>query len=230
MEKRRENGQIVSKAISFLLKNIALMVVAVSLVLFIGGRFELASATQPNAEFEIQQLASCYSLGTDAIGRGNLLEGKNIYRKCFTQDAVLTAIFPDGASETRYGTDSWADFVSSVFQGNGYTATQHLMGTINISVQGNDATMTSYLHATHKRSETSIDVANGTYEDEVVKKNGKWQIRNRTLKLIDFLNLSSPTTNSSSTNARTTNSLTTNSESTDSESTFVRPNIPRLKH
>jgi SnoaL-like domain len=218
VEKRRENGRIVAKAISFLLNRITLVVIAVTLVLFVGGRFELASATQPNEELEIQQLTSCYALGTDAIGRGNLLEGKNIYRDCFTQDAVLTAIFPDGASETRYGTDSWADFVYSVFQGNGYQATQHLMGTINISVENNKATMTSYLHATHKRSETSIDVANGTYEDKVVKNNGRWKIRNRTLKLIDFLNLSSPTTNSSSANSRTTSSSTTS----------VTPNIPHL--
>ncbi|WP_414571962.1 nuclear transport factor 2 family protein [Nostoc sp. CCY 9925] len=219
MEKRRENGRIVSKAISLLLNRISLIALAVTIVLFIGGRFEIASATQPNAELEIQKLASCYALGTDAIGRGNVLEGKNIYRDCFTQDAVLTAVFPDGASETRIGTDAWADFVYSVFQGNGYLATQHLMGSINISFQNNKATMTSYLHATHKRSETSIDVANGTYEDEVVNKNGRWKIRNRTLKLIDFLNLSSPTSDSSATNARTTNSSTT----------FVTPNIPRLK-
>ncbi|MHC0065303.1 nuclear transport factor 2 family protein [Nostoc sp. UIC 10890] len=219
MEKRRDNGRIVKNAISFLLNRITLVVIAVALVLFIGGRFEIASATQPNAELEIQKLTSCYALGTDAIGRGNLLEGKNIYRDCFTQDSVLTAIFPDGASETRYGTDSWADFVYSVFQGNGYQATQHLIGTINISVENNKATATSYLHATHKRSETSIDVANGTYEDKVIKTNGRWKIRNRTLKLIDFLNLSSPTTSSSSTNARSTNS----------SATFVRPNIPHLK-
>ncbi|MEH1854792.1 MAG: nuclear transport factor 2 family protein [Nostoc sp.] len=219
MEKRRENGRIVANAISFLLNRITLVVIAVALVLFIGGRFEIASASQPDAELEIQKLTSCYALGTDAIGRGNLQEGKNIYRNCFTQDAVLTAIFPDGATQTNYGTDPWADFVYSVFQGNGYTATQHLMGTINISVENNKATMTSYLHATHKRSETSIDVANGTYEDKVVKTNGRWKIRNRTLKLIDFLNLSSPTTASSSTNARSTNS----------SDTFVRPNIPRLK-
>ncbi|MFN6475440.1 nuclear transport factor 2 family protein [Nostoc sp. DedQUE07] len=219
MEKRRENGGIVSKAISFLLNRITLIALAVILVLFVGGKFEVASATQPNAELEIQKLTSCYALGTDAIGRGNLQEGKNIYRDCFTQDSVLTAIFPDGATQTNYGTDSWADFVYSVFQGNGYTATQHLMGTINISIQNNQATMTSYLHATHKRSETSIDVANGTYEDQVVNRNGRWKIRNRTLKLIDFLNLSSPTTASSSTNARSANSSTT----------FIRPNIPRIK-
>ncbi|MBD2677269.1 MULTISPECIES: nuclear transport factor 2 family protein [Nostoc] len=230
MEKRRENGRIISKAISFLLNRITLIVLAATLVLFVGGRFEIASAAQPNAELEIQKLANCYALGTDAIGRGNLLEGKNIYQNCFTQDAVLTAVFPDGASETRYGTDSWADFVYSVFQGNGYQATQHLMGTINISVQNNQATMTSYLHATHKRSETSIDVANGTYEDEVVNKNGRWKIRNRTLKLIDFLNLSSPTTDSSAAASSATDSSAANARTTNSSPTFVRPKIPRLKH
>nr|WP_175586538.1 nuclear transport factor 2 family protein [Nostoc sp. UIC 10630] len=194
---------------------ITLIVLAVILVLFIGGRFELASATQPNAELEIQKLTSCYALGTDAIGRGNLLEGKNIYRDCFTQDSVLTAIFPDGTTQTNYGTDAWADFVYSVFQGNGYTATQHLMGTINISIENNKAMMTSYLHATHKRSETSIDVANGTYEDQVVNINGRWKIRKRTLKLIDFLNLSSPTVDSSNANARSSNS----------SAHFVRPKM-----
>ncbi|QKQ76622.1 nuclear transport factor 2 family protein [Nostoc sp. TCL240-02] len=215
MEKRREAGRIVTKAISFLLNQITLIVLAVILVLFIGGRFELANATQPNAELEIQKLTSCYALGTDAIGRGNLLQGKNIYRDCFTQDAVLTAIFPDGTTQTNYGTDAWADFVYSVFQGNGYTATQHLMGTINISIENNKATMTSYLHATHKRSETSIDVANGTYEDQVVNINGRWKIRKRTLKLIDFLNLSSPTVESANTNARSSNS----------SANFVRPKM-----
>ncbi|RCJ27047.1 hypothetical protein A6770_02475 [Nostoc minutum NIES-26] len=204
MEKRKENRRIISKIISFLSNRITLILLAATLVLF-GGRFELAraiqpsfeaaSVTQPNAELEIQKLTNCYALGTDAIGSGNLQEGKKIYRDCFTQDAQITAIFPDGASETRFGTDAWADFVYSVFQGNGYQATQHLMGTINVSVRSDRAKMSSYLHATHKRSDTSIDVANGTYEDDVVlNRNGRWKISNRTLKLIDFLNLSSPTT------------------------------------
>ncbi|BDI18973.1 hypothetical protein ANSO36C_47750 [Nostoc cf. commune SO-36] len=83
VEKRREKGRIVANTISFLLNRITFVVIAIALVLFIGGRFELASASQPNAELEIQKLTSCYALGTDAIGRGNLLEGKNIYRRLF---------------------------------------------------------------------------------------------------------------------------------------------------
>jgi SnoaL-like domain len=192
MVKRRENKRGFLRFVPVLLYPTALIAIAAALVILIGGRFELASASQPNSELEIQKLTVCYALGTDAIGSGNLQEGKNIYRDCFTQNATVTAIFPNGASETRIGTDAWADFVYAVFQGNGYQATQHLIGTINISVQGSQATMSSYLHATHKLSDTSIDVANGTYEDEVVQENGRWKISRRTLKLIDFLNLSSP--------------------------------------
>ncbi|MDB9372459.1 nuclear transport factor 2 family protein [Nodularia sphaerocarpa] len=194
MERRREQRHIFSRLVSILLHRVTLIALAITFVLLIGGRFEPANATQPNAQLELQKLTTCYALGTDAIGSGNVLEGKNIYRDCFTQNAVITAVFPDGASQTLIGTDAWADFVASVFQNNGYQATQHLIGTINISVQGNQGNMSSYLHATHKRSDTSIDIANGTYEDEVVKVNGSWKIQSRTLKLITFLNLTSPPT------------------------------------
>ncbi|BAY11775.1 nuclear transport factor 2 family protein [Calothrix sp. NIES-2098] len=170
-----------------------LIAVIATVLVLVGGTIELASASQPNDRSEIEQLTVCYALGTDAIGRGDIQQGKNIYQNCFTPNAKITAIFPDGVTiETRIGTNDWADFVASVFKGNGYVATQHLMGTINIDVNGNSGKMTSYLHATHKRSDISIDVANGTYEDEVIKQNGRWLIRSRTLKLITFLNLSSP--------------------------------------
>jgi SnoaL-like domain len=170
-----------------------LIAVIATVLVLLGGTIELASASQPNAQSDIEKLTVCYALGTDAIGRGDIQGGKNIYQDCFTPNATITAIFPDGVTTaTRVGSNDWADFVASVFQGNGYVATQHLMGTINIAINGNTATMTSYLHATHKRSDTSIDVANGTYEDEIIQQNGRWKIRRRTLKLITFLNLSSP--------------------------------------
>ncbi|BAZ37857.1 hypothetical protein NIES4101_37830 [Calothrix sp. NIES-4101] len=192
MEKRKNQRLAISNFIPRLPGITALIAAVVALFVLLGGTFESALASQPNAESEIEQLTVCYALGTDAIGKGDVQAGKNIYRDCFTEDATITAIFPDGGQATYTGTNAWGDFVASVFRGNGYVATQHLIGTINIAVQGNNAKMTSYLHATHKRSETSIDVANGTYEDEVVKQNGRWKIRRRTLKLITFLNLSSP--------------------------------------
>ncbi|MBD2214723.1 nuclear transport factor 2 family protein [Calothrix sp. FACHB-156] len=169
-----------------------LIAVIATVLVLLGGTFQFAFASQPNAQLDIEKLTVCYALGTDAIGRGDLQGGKNIYPDCFTPNATITAVFPNGDTQTYIGTNAWADFVYAVFQGNGYVATQHLIGTININVNGNNATMTSYLHATHKRSESSIDVANGTYEDEVIQQNGRWKIRRRTLKLITFLNLSSP--------------------------------------
>ncbi|MEA5569453.1 nuclear transport factor 2 family protein [Calothrix sp. UHCC 0171] len=193
MEKRKNQRLAISSFTPRFKGMTALIAAIVTLIVLLGGTFESALASQPNAESEIEQLTVCYALGTDAIGKGDIQAGKNIYRDCFTEDATITAIFPDGVTtETRVGTSAWGDFVASVFRANGYVATQHLIGTVNIAVQGNTAKMTSYLHATHKRSETSIDVANGTYEDEVIKQNGRWKIRRRTLKLITFLNLSSP--------------------------------------
>jgi hypothetical protein len=192
MEKTQKNRLITAKSMWRFKGFKTLIAVIVTLLVMVGGTFEFASASQPNAKSDIEQLTVCYALGTDAIGAGDIQKGKNIYQDCFTDDAEITAIFPDGASASSTGTDEWADFVASVFQGNGYVATQHLIGTINIAVNGNTATMTSYLQATHKISDTSIDVANGTYEDELIKENGRWKIRRRTLKLITFLNLSSP--------------------------------------
>lgn len=196
MEKRK-NERLVTSSFIPRLKGFRIFIALIAtLIVLLGGTLEFAFASQPNAESEIEQLTVCYALGTDAIGRGDIQGGKNIYRDCFTEDATITAVFPDGVTTaTRVGTSAWGDFVASVFQGNGYVATQHLIGTVNIAVNGNTATMTSYLHATHKRSDTSIDVANGTYEDEVIKQNGRWKIRRRTLKLITFLNLSSPPSN-----------------------------------
>jgi hypothetical protein len=149
-------------------------------------------------EAEIAKLPVCYALATDAIGRGDTAGGKAIYAPCFTNNAVLAVYFPDSPfsgppSYTTVGTDSWGDFVEDTFAASGYTVTQHLIGSIDVHVNGNKATMTSYLHATHVLPDGTIDVANGTYEDEVVRKNGTWKIKTRTLKLITFLNLGTPT-------------------------------------
>ncbi|MBO3459730.1 nuclear transport factor 2 family protein [Aetokthonos hydrillicola Thurmond2011] len=192
MERGKNNRVIASRLIPRVFRSTTLTPLIAVLVLLLGGMFEFTSASEPSTFSDIAQLTSCYALGTDAIGRGEIQQGKNIYQNCFTTDATITAIFPDGTTVTKVGTNSWADYVASVFQGNGYTATQHLIGTINTTVTGDTAKMSSYLQATHKRSDTSIDVANGTYEDEVIKQNGIWKIRSRTLKLITFLNLSSP--------------------------------------
>ena len=147
---------------------------------------------------EIAELAYCYAEGTDAIGGGDLAAGKAIYGDCFTADATGQAWFPGadfngppGLSAT--GTDAWADAVASVFTGNGYIATQHLMGNIRISLDGNSGTMRSYLSATHVVDpDGAVDLAHGTYVDTVVRTPQGWRISARSLYLIDFLRLESP--------------------------------------
>ena len=140
-------------------------------------------------EVDIRKLTICYAHGTDAIGQGDVAAGRALYQPCFTKDAPFSVVFPNGQQEQRTGSDAWADFVASVFQGAGYTSTQHLLGTISIEVQDKSATMSTYLHATHVLPNGSIDVANGTYEDTVVKTDEGWRIQSRKLTLITFLNL-----------------------------------------
>ncbi len=161
----------------------------ISFFLCMSGPSFAADLSDLQAEADIRKLTNCYALGTDALGAGNLQQGKELYQNCFTPDAPIAAFFPDGQGNERKGPDAWADFVYGLFQDNKYTATQHLIGTITINVNGGTATMSSYLHATHLRPNGSIDVANGTYEDEVIKTEQGWRIRTRTLKLITFLNL-----------------------------------------
>ena len=147
-------------------------------------------------EAAIRRLTICYALGTDAIGAGDVDKGKALYKSCFTEDAPIAALFPDGQGTERTGPAAWADFVNEIFRDNKYTATQHLIGTTNVNIDHTAgktprmaASMTSYLHATHLLPDGSINVANGTYEDEVVKTGTGWRIRKRTLRLITFLNL-----------------------------------------
>lgn len=147
---------------------------------------------------EIADLSYCYAEGTDAIGRGDLAGGKQIYSQCFTSNAVIQAWFP-GADPNgppglqAVGTAAWADAVEGVFSGNGYIATQHHMGNVRIELDGNSGTMSSYLSATHVIDPAgSVELAHGTYVDTVVHTNHGWRIAHRKLYLIDFLRLESP--------------------------------------
>ncbi|WP_413200575.1 nuclear transport factor 2 family protein [Nostoc piscinale] len=226
MKKGREIQQVASNLMSFFVKRLSLILLAGVMVIFVGGKFDVASASQPNAESEIESLSVCYALGTDAIGSGNLSKGIETYQKCFTPDAKITAIFPNGAQATFIGAVSWANFVASVFTTNGYTATQHLLGTFDIDIKNNTATMSSYLHATHKISDTSIDVANGTYVDKVVIQRGKWLIKERVLTLIDFLNLSSPGSPQAQASSAARSSNSDSNTSSDDSDEPHRPHVP----
>ena len=147
---------------------------------------------------EIEDLAYCYAAATDAIGRGDVQGGKDLYHTCFTPNAAIGASYPgsdpNGPPDlVSNGPDAWAAVVQSVFATAGYESTQHMMSNIRISIQGNTATMTSYLNATHVLDPyTGVNIANGTYEDVVVRTPAGWRIKKRTLRLISFVHLESP--------------------------------------
>jgi hypothetical protein len=162
----------------------------------------------------VAALIYCYARGTDEIGDATtnsdpLAAGLAVYRGCFTADAQFRAWFPqqpfdsqtfpnpdanpDTAPTPFIGPDAWAAFVNAVFRGNGYTFTQHMLGNVDVSIQGNRALLTAYLNATHVRSGDAIGgpsrcvaVANGTYSMQAEKRRGRWVATRLDLTLIDF--------------------------------------------
>lgn len=139
---------------------------------------------------QIQQLSVNYALGTDAIGRDDKALGLALYEKTFTANAEIMVA---GAPSTlRIGAAAWADFVESVFRGNNYDRTQHLIGTISVTNdrdRGRRAHMSTYLHATHHVADNSaLLVVLGTYDDVVVRVRGRWRIAKRTLSVMTSWN------------------------------------------
>jgi len=182
------------------LARVALIAGLSSLLLAGGLGLRASNATPSNnpsdsrveAEVKIAKLTNCYAVGIDAIGQSNVPAGLDIWDDCFTSDATFAVWFAgsnfNGPPDyTTVGTTSWGNFANSFFRNAGYVATQHLMGTIVVDVDGPTANMSSYLQASHFLADGSVDIAKGTYEDEVVRENGRWKIKRRTLKLISSM-------------------------------------------
>jgi hypothetical protein len=147
------------------------------------------------AQMEIGALAARYAAGVDAIGRGNVEEGRQILRTCFTDDVVFESFLPlhdpnAPAAFSFIGLDAFADGASAGFSFWGYTATQHHVGNVQVTVQGNTATMKSYITAFHVLDwSSSGDLATGTYIDQVVHTPAGWRIAHRSLHATSFLRL-----------------------------------------
>lgn len=165
-----------------------------------------AEGTSPNglqelkALHEIEDLEYCYAAGTDAIGRGDLQEGKQIYAQCFTQNAPIVITAPgadpeDPPAVVVPSANAWADLIDGLFTDAGYVSTQHLISNIRIDIHsnGHQATITSYLSATHVLDPvSSIQVAHGAYESEAIKTPSGWKLKKRMFRTQTFLRLDSP--------------------------------------
>ena len=144
-------------------------------------------------EARIHRLTVNYALGTDAIGRNDKATGLAYYARTFTDDVHIMVA---GAPTTlRIGPVAWAEFVDGVFRSSGYDATQHLIGTVDVTFPRgangeNEARMSSYLHATHHKQDGSANfIVLGTYVDKVIRQHGKWRIAERTLSVMTAWNV-----------------------------------------
>lgn len=138
--------------------------------------------------------------------------GLDRYRECFADDFRFNLVLPDGTAmpwETLIPTHAegndralqWANYVNNTFRGdwdcpaagpcnrNQYESTQHQLGSILVTVDGDTAFLESYLiaiHAYHPQDaggRTGMSVNYGTYRNEVVRERGRWVIRERQLIL-----------------------------------------------
>ena len=100
------------------------------------------------------------------------------YGSCFTEDAVISGF----GSQTINGRQAWVDFVDEALKR--FTATQHFIGNQVVELKGDKATMRTYVQATHflvdRPGTTSTLFA--IYHDELVRKNGEWQITDHRLE------------------------------------------------
>ncbi len=149
---------------------------------------------------DIEDLEYCYASGTDAIGRGDLVKGKQIYATCFLPNApvIISQIGdPPGAppSVSMPSSAAWADLIDGLFQDAGYVSTQHKISNVRVDILpgGLKAKITSYLTATHVYDpESSIQVSHGRYESEAVWTPFGWRLSKRTYHTLTFLRLDSP--------------------------------------
>ncbi len=100
---------------------------------------------------------------------------------CFTSDAVFEFV---GVRRTA-GVDNikWA-----AKRLERYSKTQHQLGTQLIQVQGDEADAETYVVAYHwgneGGAEREVMVVGGRYVDRLVRRDGRWLIRQRTLQAI----------------------------------------------
>ena len=131
---------------------------------------------------EIEYLRRLYAKATDYIGTHDekkVAEGRAIYARIFTPDAKLrTAPLTDDPYVAN-SPEEWVDVVLEALEP--YAATQHLIGTQLVTINGDEAHMESYLSAWHGRPDGSAWIFMGTYEDHVKKTPDGWRIYDMTL-------------------------------------------------
>ena len=133
---------------------------------------------------EIEYLQRHYARATDAIGRAteqDVATGRTLYHQIFTPDVKIRTSNTGADPLTASSPDEWVDVVYDALKD--YTGTQHLIGTQVAELNGDEATLESYVNAWHKNSDGTVYYFLGTYIDKVRRTDKGWQIYDMNLRM-----------------------------------------------
>ena len=100
------------------------------------------------------------------------------YCTCFTDDVVVSGFTP----EVITGLSAYRPWVTAAR--NRYGRTQHLIGNIQVTVNGDTAQLRSYVQATHELPDDPehLIVLWAAYNDTLVRTAGGWKISHHELE------------------------------------------------
>ena len=102
------------------------------------------------------------------------------YCTCFTDDVVVTGFLPTSIE----GLDNYRNWVMGA-RGK-YGRTQHLIGNIQVTVNGDTGKLRSYVQATHEdpNDPDHLVVLWAAYVDDMVRTAAGWKIRKHHLEVL----------------------------------------------
>jgi hypothetical protein len=104
-------------------------------------------------------------------------------RACFT-DACTLAGYPPPAPELVEGGDAIIEYIST--QIRKYGRTQHMLGQVEVTLEGDRAHAESYVQAFHLLADDPSTMVNlwGSYHDRFVRVDGVWAIDQHRIDIV----------------------------------------------
>ncbi|MCC6381284.1 MAG: nuclear transport factor 2 family protein [Dehalococcoidia bacterium] len=125
----------------------------------------LATAAEIADRLAVQDVMIRYATSVDA-------RDMERYASCFTKDVAVSGFGPG----PMHGREAFLAYVTEALQR--FKATQHLLGNQVVELQGDRATLRTYVQATHvlaAQPDTTLTLW-ATYHDELVRHDGEWRI------------------------------------------------------
>jgi hypothetical protein len=133
-----------------------------------------------------QVLWSCYAVGADLVGAGDVTAAKRVLRKCYSDDMVFEAVMPEAYESLNFvasgGAEGFVNAANQIYRGMQFTRTQHLISNIVIEKTGRDTALVhSSAIAVHVYPDEHTFNATLKFEDEFERSNGQWKMTHRTM-------------------------------------------------